>query len=49
MNDPFVHSQKDRQVSKNSAIEIDLAGQVFGDSIGPKLYSGVSGQLDFVF
>ncbi len=36
-------------VAINSAIEIDLTGQVCADSIGPKLYSGVGGQLDFVY
>ena len=49
VNDPFVIAQNDRQVSINSAIEIDLTGQVCADSIGPKLYSGVGGQLDFVY
>jgi acetyl-CoA hydrolase len=36
-------------VAVNSAIEIDLTGQVCADSIGPKLYSGVGGQLDFIY
>jgi acetyl-CoA hydrolase len=36
-------------VAINSAIEIDLTGQVCADSIGPKLYSGVGGQLDFIY
>jgi acetyl-CoA hydrolase len=36
-------------VSINSAIEIDLTGQVCADSIGHKFYSGVGGQLDFVY
>ncbi|MEJ2010744.1 MAG: acetyl-CoA hydrolase/transferase C-terminal domain-containing protein [Anaerolineales bacterium] len=49
VNDPFVIAQNDRMVSINSAIEIDLTGQVCADSIGPKLYSGVGGQLDFVY
>lgn len=49
INDPFVIAQNDRQVAVNSAIEIDLTGQVCADSIGPKLYSGVGGQLDFVY
>jgi acetyl-CoA hydrolase len=35
-------------VAINSAIEVDLTGQVCADSIGPKLYSGVGGQLDFI-
>jgi len=33
----------------NSAIEIDLTGQVCADSIGPKIYSGVGGQMDFIY
>ncbi len=49
VNDPFVIAQNDRQVAINSAIEIDLTGQVCADSIGPKLYSGVGGQLDFIY
>ena len=49
VNDPFVIAQNDRQVSINSAIEIDLTGQVCTDSIGPKLYSGVGGQFDFIY
>jgi acetyl-CoA hydrolase len=36
-------------VAINSAIEIDLTGQICADSIGTKLYSGVGGQLDFVY
>ncbi len=47
-NDPFVISQNDRMVSINSAIEIDLTGQVCSDSIGHRPYSGVGGQVDFV-
>ena len=49
VNDPFVISQNDRMVAINSAIEVDLTGQVCADSIGPKLYSGVGGQLDFIY
>ena len=49
INDPFVIAQNRRQVAINSAIEVDLTGQVCADSIGPKLYSGVGGQLDFVY
>jgi acetyl-CoA hydrolase len=36
-------------VAINSAIEVDLTGQICADSIGPKLYSGVGGQLDFIY
>jgi acetyl-CoA hydrolase len=49
VNDPFVVAQNDRMVAVNSAIEVDLTGQVCADSIGPKLYSGVGGQLDFIY
>jgi len=49
VNDPFVIAQNDRMVAINSAIEIDLTGQVCADSIGSKLYSGVGGQLDFIY
>jgi 4-hydroxybutyrate CoA-transferase len=49
INDPYVIAQNDRMVAINSAIEIDLTGQVCADSIGPKLYSGVGGQLDFIY
>ena len=49
VNDPFVIAQNDRMVAINSAIEIDFTGQVCADSIGYKLYSGVGGQLDFIY
>ena len=49
VNDPFVIARNYRQVAINSAIEVDLTGQVCADSIGPKLYSGVGGQLDFIY
>jgi acetyl-CoA hydrolase len=48
VNDPFVIAQNDRMISINSAIEVDVTGQVCADSIGPRFYSGVGGQLDFV-
>jgi acetyl-CoA hydrolase len=47
-NDPFQIAQNDRMVAINSAIEVDLTGQVCADSIGHRLYSGIGGQLDFV-
>ena len=37
-----------KMVAINSAIEIDLTGQVCADSIGPRMYSGVGGQMDFM-
>ena len=47
-NDPRVISRNPGMVSINSAIEIDLTGQVCADSIGERIYSGAGGQLDFV-
>ncbi len=47
-NDPFVISQNDNMVSINSAIQIDLTGQICSDSIGTRLFSGFGGQVDFV-
>jgi 4-hydroxybutyrate CoA-transferase len=48
VNDPFNIAQNDRMVAINSAIQVDLTGQVCADSIGPRFYSGVGGQLDFI-
>ena len=47
-NDPRIIAQNPGMVSVNSAIEIDLTGQVCADSIGERIYSGTGGQLDFV-
>jgi len=47
-NDPFVIAQNDRMVAINSAIQVDLTGQVCADSIGAAPYSGFGGQLDFI-
>jgi 4-hydroxybutyrate CoA-transferase len=47
-NDTHVIRSFDRMVAINSAIEVDLTGQVVADSIGHRLYSGVGGQMDFV-
>ena len=47
-NDPWTISRNDRVVSINSALEIDLSGQVCADSIGTRIFSGTGGQLDFV-
>jgi acetyl-CoA hydrolase len=49
VNDPFVIAQNENMVAINSAIEVDLTGQVCADSIGPKFYSGVGGQMDFMY
>lgn len=48
VNDPFIVSQNDNIVAVNSAIEVDLTGQVCSDSIGPYIYSGFGGQVDFI-
>lgn len=47
-NDPFIVSQNNQMVAINSAIEVDLTGQVCSDSIGTRIYSGFGGQLDFI-
>jgi acyl-CoA hydrolase len=47
-NDPFRIAQNHRMVAINSAIEVDLTGQVCAESIGPWFYSGFGGQLDFI-
>lgn len=49
VNNPFTIAQNARMVAINSAIEVDLTGQVCADSIGPRFYSGVGGQLDFIY
>ena len=48
-NDPFVISRNPKMTAINSAVQIDLTGQVCADSIGTKFYSGVGGQVDFVY
>jgi len=47
-NDPFIISQNDKMIAINSAIEVDLTGQVCSDSIGTYIYSGFGGQVDFI-
>src|SRR5208283_3890911 len=47
-NDPYRIAHNDRMVAINSAIEVDLTGQVCAESIGPHFYSGFGGQLDFI-
>jgi len=47
-NNPFNIARNDKMISINSAIEIDLSGQVCAESIGQTVYSGFGGQLDFV-
>lgn len=48
VNDPFNIARNERMVAINSALQIDLTGQVNADSIGHLLYSGAGGQLDFI-
>jgi len=48
VNDPFIIAQNEKMIAINSAIEIDLTGQVCADSIGTRFYSGIGGQVDFV-
>jgi len=47
-NDPFIISQNEKMVAINSALEVDLTGQVCSDSIGASIYSGFGGQVDFI-
>ncbi len=49
VNDPFIIAQNSKMVAINSAIEVDLTGQVCSDSIGTRFYSGVGGQVDFIY
>ena len=48
VNDPRVIAQNDNLVSINSCLEVDLSGQVNAESVGPRQFSGVGGQVDFV-
>ncbi|MCL4787065.1 MAG: GNAT family N-acetyltransferase [Verrucomicrobia bacterium] len=47
VNDPNIISQQHKMTAINTALEIDLTGQVCSDSIGDKFYSGVGGAVDF--
>jgi len=47
-NNPFIVSQNVKMVAINSAIEVDITGQVCSDSIGSRIYSGFGGQVDFI-
>ena len=47
-NNPWTIAQNPNVVSINSALEVDLTGQVCADSIGTRIFSGTGGQLDFV-
>ena len=48
VNDPFVVARNEKMVAINSALSVDLTGQVCADSIGRDVYSGFGGQLDFI-
>ena len=48
-NDPFVIAKNDKVTAINSALQVDLTGQVCADSLGRKFYSGVGGQVDFIY
>ncbi|MCC7153635.1 MAG: acetyl-CoA hydrolase/transferase family protein, partial [Bryobacterales bacterium] len=47
-NDPCVIARNDRMVAINSALQVDLTGQVCADSLGAKPYSGFGGQVDYI-
>lgn len=47
-NNPYIIAQNKKMVAINSALEVDLLGQVCADTLGPKQFSGVGGQVDFV-
>jgi 4-hydroxybutyrate CoA-transferase len=48
VNDPALIARNDKMVAINSALQIDLTGQVCSDSIGNQFYSGIGGQVDFL-
>ena len=48
VNNPFIIAQNKKMVAINSAIQVDLTGQVCADSMGTKFYSGFGGQVDFI-
>ena len=48
VNDPYNIARNDKMVAINSAVQVDLTGQICADSIGPRFYSGVGGQVDFI-
>jgi acyl-CoA hydrolase len=48
VNDPFVIARNDEMVSINTALAVDLTGQVAADTVDGRLYSGIGGQVDFV-
>jgi acyl-CoA hydrolase/GNAT superfamily N-acetyltransferase len=48
VNDPFIVAQNEKMIAINSALEVDITGQVCADSRGEMFYSGIGGQVDFV-
>jgi len=48
VNDPFIVAQNRKMIAINSALQVDITGQVCADSIGPRLFSGFGGQVDFI-
>ena len=48
VNDPHVIAQNEKMVAINSALAVDITGQVCADSMGPTIYSGFGGQVDFI-
>ncbi|MFA5850773.1 MAG: acetyl-CoA hydrolase/transferase C-terminal domain-containing protein [Bacteroidales bacterium] len=48
-NDPFIISKNPKVTAINSALQVDLTGQVCADSLGTTFYSGVGGQIDFIY
>lgn len=47
-NDPFVIAKNTRMIAVNSALAVDLTGQVAADSVGGRFFSGIGGQVDFI-
>ena len=48
INDPYIVGQHDNMISINSALQVDLMGQVNAEMIGARQFSGVGGQVDFI-
>ena len=49
VNDPFVIAQNDNMVSVNTALQVDLTGQICSESLGSRQYSGTGGAADFAY
>ncbi|MDR0510875.1 MAG: 4-hydroxybutyrate CoA-transferase [Rikenellaceae bacterium] len=48
-NDPFIIAKNPKVTAINSALQVDLTGQICADSLGKTFYSGVGGQIDFIY